>query len=155
MLVRNVRSHSASSTVLERVLAVLMGGVMHQDIEPPELGNVASTASMHASGSLRSPSMTTQRRPSASMAPRVSSESTFSSRQCRNSDIRAFARVEQRDRAADPGIAAGDKRYFALQLASWFIVGGTVVRPRSQLRFKPRLVQLLFRERWFRFRRGA
>src|ERR1044071_9311235 len=65
-------------------------------------------------------------------------------------DVRAFAREQHRDRAADAGVAAGDDRDFALELAASLILRRAILRARLQLRFDAGLLLMLLRQRILR-----
>ena len=112
----------------------------------PSSRTVRSTASSQKSESVTSPGMSRQRRPSRSTASRVSSAST-SSAEIHDRDVGALARVEHGDRAADPGIAAGDERDLVLQLARALVLRRHVARAQLELRLEPRLLQMLLRQR--------
>jgi hypothetical protein len=64
-----------------------------------------------------------------------------------NGDVRAFARVQHRHRAADAGVAAGDDRHLAGQLAAAAVVRRHELRFLLQLRFQPRFCDVLGRWR--------
>ena len=61
--------------------------------------------------------------------------------------VRALARVDQRDRATDPGITAGDQRLLARQLAGRAVVLRLEARLRLELGLEAGLLELLRRER--------
>ena len=65
-------------------------------------------------------------------------------------DVGAFAREQHRDRAADAGVAAGDQRGHALELAAAAVVRRQEVRLGIELLFAAGFLQVLRRQRILR-----
>ena len=146
MLTWNVVSSSSSVELVERLLAVLVRGVRDEDVELAELVRPSSRrAASQNFAFFRSPGISTQRRPSASTARHRFVGVALLLAEIGDRDVGAFARVQHRDRAADAGIAAGDQRALAFELAGGLVFRGLVARLRIELRFEPDAALLLFR----------
>src|SRR5690606_38265603 len=65
-------------------------------------------------------------------------------------DVRAFAREQHRDRAADAGVAAGDQRHHAVELAAAPVIRGQEARLGIERVFLPGLALALLRQRILR-----
>src|SRR5690606_4562648 len=62
----------------------------------------------------------------------------------------AFAREQHRDRAADAGVAAGDQRHHAVELAAALVIGREEARLGIERVFLPGLALALLRQRILR-----
>src|SRR5690606_31249185 len=67
-----------------------------------------------------------------------------------NGDVGALAREQHRHRAADAGVAAGDQRHHAVELAAALVVGREEARLRIERVFLPGLALALLRQRVLR-----
>ena len=130
---------------------VLLGGVVHQDVDAAELlERCARPTPSRTSRRRRRPRTGSRWLPSSSTSRSVSSASSCSSRY-RIAIMRALARHRDRDRAADAAVAAGDDRDLVLELADAGIFRH-VFRPRPHLAFDARLMLLLLRRLLLRLR---
>ena len=96
-----------------------------------------------------SPGISTALRPASSTRRCVSSASSCFV-QIGDQDVRAFARVGERDRSADAAVAAGDDGILAAQPSGTLIGGLAMVGDRLHLRGQARHGLLLLGKRWLR-----
>ena len=75
--------------------------------------------------------------------------------QVHDRDIGAFPGIQDRNGTPDAGVPSGNQGYLAFQLARSPIAGCLVLRARVQIGFEPRLLEMLFRERWLRVSAGS
>ena len=95
----------------------LIGGIVDQDVEPPELlDRAARRAARQCAGSAISPGSSTALRPGL-LDPAGGLFGVLVLVQIGDQHVGALAREGDRDRPADPLIGAGDDRCLALQLA--------------------------------------
>ena len=109
---------------------LLEGGVVDQHVEPAERRDRLATTFSQNFASLTSPATSRQRRPSASMQ-RLRLLGVVVLVEVGDGDVGAFAREQHRDGAADAGVAAGDDRREAFELAAAAVVGRQ--EPRREL----------------------
>ena len=121
---------------------LLEGGVIDQDIEPPEaivrlLGRIAAEGGVAHVAAQQQAALAFR----FDIAFGVVRVLVFV--QIDDGDVRAFARIQHRDRAADAGIAAGDQGHHACQLAAAGVVGCQKLGLELHLRLQPWLFQVL------------
>jgi hypothetical protein len=93
--------------------------------------------------------MMMKRRPRDSIAPCFFRVAALGGKRS-DRDIGAFFGVHDRDASSNPGVAARDDGDLIFKLARGLVVRRSVMGPWPQLGFDARLLQLPWREGWFR-----
>ena len=143
MLVCSVSCKLLVGDVLERLAVLLEGGVVDQDVELAERLErlvhrlLAEAHGLHVAGDQQALAALASRR------IRFVLRRVLVLGQVHDRDVRAFAREQHRHRAADAGIAAGDDRGHAVELAAAGVVRREEARFEVQLVLVAGLVEVL------------